>query len=97
MEVLHMAKKEFEYTHVITLLDVLNEKGWSQRKLSEETGIRFPTINDLCTNTTIQIQLENIAKISETLEVRPEDWIKVVPKKDIESGKVKVHRKMRGK
>jgi putative transcriptional regulator len=86
-----------ENTYVITLLDILNKKEMSQRKLSELTGIRFATINDLCTNDSLQILFENVVRICEVLDVSPGDWIKIVPKADVESGKVKVHRKVKKK
>lgn len=63
---------------VITLDQLLNEKNMSQRKLSTLTGIRQPSINEMCRNITNRLSLENLARICEALECEITDVLKIV-------------------
>ncbi|MCY9760941.1 helix-turn-helix transcriptional regulator [Paenibacillus alvei] len=62
----------------ITLADILQERGISQRELSRKTGIRHPTINEMCENKTKQIPLQNLAAICNALDVDITDILKLV-------------------
>lgn len=55
--------------HILINLDkILAGKGLSQHKLANLTGIRQPTINEMCRNQSLHIPLKNLAKICEVLE-----------------------------
>jgi putative transcriptional regulator len=41
----------------------------SQHELSRLTGIRQPSINEMCRNQTVRLPLENLAKICEVLNI----------------------------
>lgn len=63
---------------VILILDMLlSNKGMSQHELSRLTGIRQPTINDMCQNKTKSLPLVNLAKICEVLECEITDIIEL--------------------
>ena len=63
---------------VILILDmVLSNKGMPQHELSRLTGIRQPTINDMCQNKTKSLPLGNLAKICEALECEITDIIEL--------------------
>ncbi len=51
----------------ILLQDRLDERGLSQRKLHELTGIRLQTINEYTRELSERISIEHIAKICEAL------------------------------
>lgn len=53
---------------VITLDEILFKKNMSQHELSRLTGIRQPSINEMCRNQTVRLPLANLAKICEVLE-----------------------------
>lgn len=65
---------------IITLDQILQEKGMSQRELSRITGIRQPSINEMCRNQTSRLPLENLAKICEVLHVDISDVLKLEKK-----------------
>lgn len=52
----------------IKLAELIEGK-MSQRELSRLTGIRRPTITDMCNQNVTQIPLNNLAKICEVLQV----------------------------
>lgn len=62
---------------IITLDQILQEKGMSQRELSRLTGIRQPSINEMCRNQTSRLPLENLAKICKILDVDIPDVLKL--------------------
>lgn len=63
---------------VILILDMLlSNKGMSQHELSRLTGIRQPTINDMCQNKTKFLPLVNLAKICKALECEIKDIIEL--------------------
>ena len=62
---------------IITLDQILQEKGMSQRELSRITGIRQPSINEMCRNQTSRLPLDNLAKICEVLHVDINDVLKL--------------------
>ena len=53
---------------IIKLADLLVVNKMSQHELSRRTGIRQPSINEMCRNQTVRLPLENLAKICETLD-----------------------------
>lgn len=64
----------------INLDNLLSKKGMSQHELSRLTGIRQPSINEMCRNQTLRLPLENLAKICEVLECDISDILKLEPK-----------------
>jgi putative transcriptional regulator len=55
--------------HVVIKLDqILAERKMSQHELSRLTGIRQPSINEMCRNQTSRLPLENLAKVCEVLD-----------------------------
>lgn len=62
---------------IINLDHLLSKKDMSQHELSRLTGIRQPTINQMCRNQTVQIPLENLAKICEVLECEITDVLEL--------------------
>jgi len=53
---------------IIKLGELLEQRGISQHELSRRTGIRQPSINEMCRNQTQRIPLDNLAKICEILD-----------------------------
>lgn len=53
---------------VIKLADLLAAHKISQHEMSRRTGIRQPSINEMCRNQTVRLPLENLAKICEVLD-----------------------------
>jgi putative transcriptional regulator len=49
----------------------------SQHELSRRTGIRQPSINEMCRNQTVRLPLDNLAKICEVLECEITDIIEL--------------------
>ncbi|MCM3413507.1 helix-turn-helix domain-containing protein [Metabacillus litoralis] len=45
---------------MINLGDLLKEKGISQRELARRTGIRQPTISEMCLNKSKSLPVENL-------------------------------------
>lgn len=62
---------------VVDLKGYLDKIGMSQRKLSEKTGIRFATINDICRGLVSYIHQDNIALICQVLDCSPWDFIRL--------------------
>ncbi|WP_262372529.1 helix-turn-helix domain-containing protein [Sutcliffiella horikoshii] len=53
---------------IIKLDELLKEKGISQRELSRRTGIRQPTISEMCLNTSRSLPVENLNLICTELD-----------------------------
>jgi putative transcriptional regulator len=53
---------------VLKLDQLLAERDMSQHELSRLTGIRQPSINEMCRNQTVRLPLANLAKICEVLD-----------------------------
>jgi len=53
---------------IIKLDQLLGKLNMSQHELSRLTGIRQPSINEMCRNQTVRLPLDNLAKICEVLE-----------------------------
>ena len=64
----------------IILNDLLDKKGLSHRELARMTGIRHPSISEMCNNQTKRLPLDNLAKICEVLECDITDILKLEPK-----------------
>ncbi|WP_062513919.1 helix-turn-helix transcriptional regulator [Halobacillus sp. KGW1] len=52
----------------IKLNSVLEERKISARELSRMTGVRHPSISDMCNNSIKQLPLASLAKICEALD-----------------------------
>ena len=63
---------------IITLSDLLDQRDMSQHELARLTGIRQPSINEMCRNQTIRLPLENLAKICEVLNCEINDILRLV-------------------
>lgn len=59
----------------IKLDNYLKEKGVSQRELSRRTGIRQPTISEMCLNKSKSLPVENLDKICIELDCDLSDII----------------------
>ncbi len=59
----------------MTLKVMLAKREMTQKQLSDNTGIRPPTISAICTNTAKHLPVDVIEKICECLECQPGDWI----------------------
>jgi len=62
----------------IKLNELLNSKEMSQHELSRLTGIRQPSINEMCNNETKRLPLDNLTKICEVLECEITDILELV-------------------
>lgn len=58
------------YTIHSRLKQCLQERGITQKQLSEETGLREATISSICRDTLTSLNLKHIAKIAEALDVQ---------------------------
>ncbi len=63
------------------LSKILREKEMSQKKLSDLTGIRRQTINDIYHKINISIKMEHLDKICSVLECEIDDIFKYVSNK----------------
>ncbi|WP_276208275.1 helix-turn-helix transcriptional regulator [Gracilibacillus sp. YIM 98692] len=52
----------------IKLNKLLSEKNISHREFARMTGVRHPSISEMCNNETKRLPLDNLAKICEVLE-----------------------------
>lgn len=75
---------EFTYRYEIRfkLAELLEERGIGQREFSRMTGIRHPSVHEMCTNKTLRLPLDNLAAMCQVLEVGITDIIELVPKVD---------------
>ncbi|WP_322790255.1 helix-turn-helix transcriptional regulator [Paenibacillus chitinolyticus] len=62
----------------IKLDELIKERGISQRELSRLTGIRQPSINEMCNNTTQRLPLDNLGIICEVLKIDIADILVLV-------------------
>lgn len=62
---------------IIKLADLLATHKMSQHELSRRTGIRQPSINEMCRNQTVRLPLENLAKICEVLDCEITDILEL--------------------
>ncbi|MCM3573272.1 helix-turn-helix transcriptional regulator [Mesobacillus subterraneus] len=62
---------------IINLDNLLKEKNISQRELSRRTGIRQPTISEMCLNKTKSIPLTNLYLICIELDCDIADILKL--------------------
>lgn len=67
---------------IIKLDQALLKKEMSQHELSRLTGIRQPSINEMCRNQTVRLPLDNLAKICEVLECDITDILKLADKNE---------------
>lgn len=61
----------------ITLSKLLEERGYSHREFARMTGIRHPSISEMCNNKTERLPLKNLAKICEALDCEISDILKL--------------------
>lgn len=59
-----------KYRIKMKLKKILEEKGMSQKELSEKTNIRESTISDIVRENKTVINYEHLSKISEALEIQ---------------------------
>lgn len=59
------------------LNEILKEKNMSQHELSRQTGIRQPSINEMCRNQTQRLPLNNLAIICKILNCEITDILKL--------------------
>lgn len=62
---------------IIKLDDILKAKEMSQHELSRITGIRQPSINEMCRNQTVRLPLDNLAKICDSLDCEINDILEL--------------------
>lgn len=62
----------------IKLAEILESRGMGQRELARLTGIRHPSIHEMCTNKTARLPLDNLASICDVLELDIPDIIELV-------------------
>lgn len=62
---------------IIILADLLVARNMSQHELSRRTGIRQPSINEMCRNQTSRLPLDNLAKICEVLDCEITDILEL--------------------
>lgn len=68
------------------LSKLLGEKRWTQKKLSQVTGIRANTISDLYNCFADRVSLEQINRICEALDCTVNDLFEYVPNKEKVTG-----------
>lgn len=66
----------------IHLSRILGEKRMSQKELSEKTGIRRATINEMYHELAERINLDYLSKMCEVLNVKIEDILEYIPDKN---------------
>ncbi|WP_044639721.1 helix-turn-helix domain-containing protein [Risungbinella massiliensis] len=63
----------------INLSEALGRKKMSQRQLSIQSGIRYPTIQALYHETAKRIEFSHLIKICEILECTPGELFEIIP------------------
>jgi putative transcriptional regulator len=63
---------------IIKLDNVLKEKGISQRELSRRTGIRQPTVSEMCLNRSKSLPVENLDLICKELKCDLSDVVEFI-------------------
>jgi len=63
----------------IYLYDLLQSKGWTQRQLHYETGVREATISRMCNNKTEKINVDYLNRICKTLNCKVGDLLEYIP------------------
>lgn len=71
----------------INLSRLLGEKRMTQKRLSELTGIRANTINDLYHEIAVSLKIEHLDKICEALNCSINELIEFTPNKVPKTGK----------
>lgn len=66
----------------IKLKVLLAMNDMTQKKASELTGIRQPTISAICNNTIKQLPIDVLDKLCTALNCQPADIMEYVPNKD---------------
>ena len=66
---------------------ILGERRWSQRKLSQETGIRASTISEIYNEINRSYSEENLDRICETLDITIPELLEYIPNKQRKTGK----------
>jgi putative transcriptional regulator len=61
----------------IKLDKLLADREMSQHELARITGIRQPSINEMCRNQTVRVPLSNLAKICEVLNCEITDILEL--------------------
>ncbi len=62
----------------IKLAEILSARNMSQRELARQTGIRHPSVNEMCENKTQRLPLDNLAIICVTLGVSITDILELI-------------------
>lgn len=70
------------YAVRIKLAAILEKRGIGQREFSRMTGIRHPSIGEMCANKTVRLPLENLAKVCEVLDVGITDILELEKPRD---------------
>ena len=72
-----------DYDFVVTHFRVAEELGnqMTQNELAQRAGIHFVTVNRLCKNTTKQVSLETLDRISKVLGCKPGDLLERKPER----------------
>lgn len=61
----------------IKLAELLKAKGISHRELARRTGIRHPTISEMCNNQIERLPLKNLAAICQELDCEITDILEL--------------------
>ena len=61
-----------------SLKELLEKQNVTQKELSEYTGLRLPTISDICNNKIKALSVDNLQKICDYLNCQPGDFIENV-------------------
>lgn len=70
----------------LRLQEILQERGISQRALSDLSGVRQTRISQMCRNYVDRLELDHVDAICTALGVRPWEWIVYYSPEDIEGG-----------
>lgn len=65
------------------LKELLKEKSVTQKELSDKTGIRLPTISDICNNNIKQFPVKAMDSICNYLRCQPYDFIRYISEEDL--------------
>jgi putative transcriptional regulator len=61
----------------VKLIEILEQKGISQRELARMTGLRPNTVNHLCSGEVDRVYLETLEKVCKALDVKIEDILQL--------------------
>ena len=66
----------------LRLNELLKERGYTQTRLKDESGVRQAAISDMCNNRLQRVQLDHLSRIAEALSINDMNEILTIVEDD---------------